>query len=606
MENTKLNPGKKQVWRNLRRALRYLIPYWHFELAALFCAIVTAFLALVHPWVNKLLIDDVIINKDAKMLGIVCLIFLISTILDAIFSTLRGYLFTYIGERAVIDMRHQLFGHLQQLSLSFFNKEKTGKLMSIFTNDVPAMQGLYTSTLVDFITDTLRFVVTMGVMLRIDWQLTLMALPVLPLFGVALKLFSKPVREVSRKVQDKSAEISENLQESISGAREVKAFTQEKSEINRLLNIFRQLLGLRVRQSILQSSSGGVAELTAVSGVMFVLWYGGMKALSGSMQMGVLIAFVNYLGSLFNPIARYMELNNRIQSAMGAAERVFEFLDTIPEIRDEETALALPPVTGRVQFENVHFAYEEDNEVLTDIMLKVEPGEMIALVGPSGSGKTTLVNLIPRFFDPTFGRILIDGYDLRDIKIQSLRQQVSVVFQDSFLFGTTVRENIRFGKRDATDEEVTVAAQAANAHEFIMQLPKGYDTEVGERGVKLSGGQKQRLSIARTILRNPKILILDEATSSLDSESELLVKAALEKLMEGRTSFVIAHRLSTVLRADRIVVLNDGKIADVGTHEELLTKGGIYKKLYEVQLGGMIQSNRPESGEAAASSVVTE
>ena len=593
MEKTELKPSKKQTWRNLRRALRYLKPYWHLELVALFFAIVTAFLSLVEPWVNKLLIDDVIINKNARMLAIVCLIFLASTILSAIFSTLRGYLFTYIGERAVIDMRHQLFGHLQQLSLSFFNKEKTGRIMSIFTNDVPAMQALYTSTLVDFITDTLRFVVTMGVMLKIDWQLTLMALPALPLFAIALKLFSKPMREVSRKVQDKNSDISENLQESISGAREVKAFTQEENETNRLLNIFRQLLGLRVKQSILQSSSGGIAELTAVSGIMFVLWYGGMKAINGMMQMGVLIAFVNYLGRLFNPIGRYMELNNRLQSAMGAAERVFEFLDTTPEIQDKTEAIALPPVRGRVQFENVHFAYEEGDEVLADINLNVESGEMIALVGASGSGKTTLANLIPRFFDPTSGQILIDGYDLRDVKTQSLRQQVSVVFQDSFLFGATVRENIRFGKRDATDEEVTAAAEAANAHEFIVQLSEGYDTEVGERGVKLSGGQKQRISIARTILRNPKILILDEATSALDSESELLVKEALEKLMAGRTSFVIAHRLSTVLKADRIVVLDDGKIVEAGSHEELLAKGGAYRKLYEVQLDGMIQNGEP-------------
>jgi ATP-binding cassette, subfamily B, bacterial MsbA len=589
MRKTPPNPNKSESLKNFRRSLRYLIPYWRLELVALFCAVVTAVLALVHPWIHKLLIDDVIISKNARMLGIVCLIFLASTILRAIFSTLRGYLFTTIGERAVIDMRHQLFEHLQRMSLGFLNKEKTGKLMSIFTNDVPAMQGLYTSTLVDFTTDTLQFAITIGVMLKIDWQLTLMAMPALPLFAVALVLFSKPVRKVSRSVQDKNADISENLQESISGAREVLAFTQERHESTRLLNVFRQLLGLRVKQSLLQSGSRGVAELTAVAGVMFVLWYGGMKAIGGAMQMGVLMAFVTYLGTLFGPIGRYMELNNRIQSAMGAAERVFEFLDTTPEIQDKTEAVALPLTKGQVQFSNVHFAYESGDDILRGITLDVLPGEMIALVGPSGSGKTTLVNLIPRFYDPSAGGIRIDGHDLRALTIHSLREQIGVVFQENFLFGATVAENIRFGKRDATEEEIITAATQANAHEFITQLPDGYNTEVGERGVKLSGGQKQRLAIARTILRDPKILILDEATSALDSESEWLVQEALERLMKGRTSFVIAHRLGTVLKADRIAVLSDGEIVEVGSHDALLANAGAYRRLYDVQLGGMVQ-----------------
>lgn len=587
MANEAKPDNKKNMWRNLGRSLKYLKPYWHLEIPALICALVMSFIGLVNPWVNKMLIDDVVVNKDAGMLKIVCLIFLASAILGALFSTLRGYLFTYIGERAVIDMRHQLFRHLQGLSLSFFNREKTGKLMSIFTNDVPAMQALYTSTLVDFTTDTIQFVVTIGVMFGLSWQLTLMALPSLPLFGLAIKLFSKPVRDVSRKVQDKNAEISDNLQESISGTREVKAFTQEENEVSRILNIFKKLLGLRVKQTILHTTSGGVAELTAVSALMLVLWFGGMKAIRGEMSMGILLAFVNYLGKLFGPIARYMHLNNRIQGSMGAAERVFEFLDTVPEISDSENAIELPSVKGNVLFENVHFFYEKDKEVLTDICLEIQSGKMIAIVGASGSGKTTLAYLIPRFFDPTSGHIYVDGHNLKNVKMRSLRRQVSLVFQDSFLFASTIRENIRFGRKDATDEEVMTAAKAANIHEFIAQLPKGYDTEVGERGVKLSGGQKQRLSIARTIIRDPSILILDEATSSLDSESEMLVKEALEKLMEGRTSFVIAHRLSTVLKADRIVVLDSGRIAEIGSHDELMERGGIYKRLYEVQLGGM-------------------
>ncbi|MBD3182263.1 ATP-binding cassette domain-containing protein [Candidatus Poribacteria bacterium] len=585
------NSDNTNAWQNFIRALKYLRPYWHIEILALICAIITSFLGLVRPWVNKLMVDDVIIDKNARMLAVACGIAVSASVLNAIFSTLRGYLFTYIGEKAIIDMRDNLFSHLQTLSMSFFNKEKTGKLMSIFTNDVPAMRELYTSTLVDFITDTLRFFVTIGFMLYLDWKLTLIALPTLPFFGVALALFARPVRRVSRQVQEKRSIISENLQESISGTREVKAFTQEKSEISRMKDIFSQILGFRLKQSILHSSSGGIAELTAVSGVMLVLWFGGLKAIRGDIQMGVLIAFINYQGTLFAPIARYMQLSNRIQGAMGAAERVFGFLDTRPEIQDKPHAEELPPISGGVTFKDVCFAYEADNQVLTDISLKVSPGEMIALVGPSGSGKTTMANLIPRFFDPIVGDIHMDNYNLKDVKVESLRKQIGMVFQESFLFAASIKDNIRFGKPDASDEEVIEAAKAANIHDFITQLPEGYETEVGERGVKLSGGQKQRISIARTIIRNPRILILDEATSALDSESEMLVQEALEKLMESRTTFVIAHRLSTVLKADRIVVLDNGVMVQLGSHMELINQEGLYKKLYEAQIGGMLRDN---------------
>jgi len=457
--------------------------------------------------------------------------------------------------------------------------------MAVFTNDVPAMQGLYTSTLVDFVTDTVRFLVTLGVMFAIDWQLTLLALAVLPVFGVALVVFARPVRSIARKVQDSRAAISENLQESLSGVREVKTFTQEEHEGSRLLDVFRKLLGLRVRQSIWQSGSRGVAHLAAVVGVILVVWFGGLKSIRGELKVGVLIAFINYMVALFGPVHMYMAINNRIQSAMGAAERLFEALDLVPQIADRPDAVALPPVDGRVELEGVHFAYEAGREVLADVTLGVEPGEMVALVGPSGAGKSTLVSLLPRFYDPSSGRVLVDGHDLTGVTQRSLREQVGVVFQDTFLFGTTVRENIRFGRRGATDDEVVAAAKAAHADEFITRLPDGYDTAVGERGVKLSGGQKQRISIARAILRDPRILILDEATSSLDSESEQLVQAALEELMRGRTSFVIAHRLSTVLRADRIVVLDQGRVVDVGRHEELLARGGLYAALYDAQFG---------------------
>lgn len=573
----------QQNRKELPRALGYLLPYWHLELFALVCSMVTSGLELVNPWINKLLIDDVIAGRNIWMLKIVCLCFIGAVILKAIFATLRGYLFTYIGERAVIDMRAQLFSHLQRLSLSYFSREKTGGIMSIFTSNVPAMQTLYTSTLVDFVIDILRFAVTLSVMVRIDWQLTLIALPALPLFVASLKFFSRPGRRISRKIQDANALLSGNLQETISGVRTVKAFTQEQSETHRFLQMFQILLGLRLRENILGNAIDWVSELIAILGTVLALFLGGMKAIDGDMQLGVLVAFVIYLGSLYEPVTRFTHLNTRVQSAMGAAERVFGFLDTISQVQDREDAKVLPQLAGRIQFEDVFFTYEDGEQVLKRVNLTVEPGERIALVGASGCGKSTLISLLIRFYDPSSGRILVDGYDLRDVTMGSLRQQIGAVFQDVFLFSTTVEENIRLGRVNASFEEVVAAAKAGNAHDFIVALPKGYKTEVGERGVKLSGGQKQRISIARALLRDPRILVLDEATSALDSESEEAVNEALRGLAGKCTILTVAHRLSTVKQATRIIVLDRGEIAEVGTHDQLLAMRGIYRKLHDMQ-----------------------
>ncbi len=590
--------SKPSVWRNLRRSLRYLLPFWHLQSLALLCALVAVALSMVNPWVNKVLIDDVVINRDIGRLNFVCLVFLGSVLLGQLFRMLQTYLFTFVGEKAVVNMRADVLHHLHQQSLAFFHQQRTGTLMSHFTSDIPAMQGLYTDTLVNLITNVLQLAAGTILMFCIDPTLAAITLLTLPFFIIAAAVFAGPVRRIARRVQDKNAEISQNLQEGISGVREVKAFTREADEEARHVGVFGQLLKLRLRQQVIQSGSNSAALVAVLGGVAFVLWYGGLRAIRGHLTMGDLMAFLGYLGMLYGPIGSFMQLHNLVQAAMGAAERVFGFLDTAPDVKDKPNATALPRLSRFVRFADVTFAYESNEPVLRNISLDVQVGETIAIVGPSGSGKTTLVNLIPRFADPTSGAVLIDGHDLRDVSLASLRAQVSVVFQDTFLFGATVRDNIRYGRPQATDAEVIAAARAANAHSFIEALPQGYDTEVGERGAKLSGGQKQRLSIARTILRDPAILILDEATSALDSESEQLVQDALARLMRGCTSFVIAHRLSTIMEATRIVVLEEGRVAEIGRHDELLARNGVYRKLYDAQVGGMIQA-RPGAEPAA-------
>ncbi|MGQ9525486.1 MAG: ABC transporter ATP-binding protein [Armatimonadota bacterium] len=577
--------------KSVLRAFSYLRPYWVLELPALVCALGVTLTHLAFPWIVKILIDDVFVNRSVKALNFCMAAFAVTAVMSAAFAVARQWLFTFIGERAVADIRSDLFKHLQRLPLSFYSKERTGRVMSVFTNDVGAMQSLYTSTLVDLVTNTLQMLVTLAVMFKIDARLAAVSWPVLPLFAVSILAFGPSLRHSGSVVQERQANILEGLQEAISGAREIKSFGQERAQIRRFVELFFAIVGARLRQATLGGLSGGTTELVAMIGSAFVVWWGGHAVIAGEMTPGVLVAFTSYLGNLFGPTAWFVQLNVTLQAALAGADRVFALLDTEPSIQDRPDAVELRDVRGEISFRNVSFHYTKGKPVLRNVTFTARPGEMVALVGPSGAGKTTLVSLIPRFYDPTEGAVTIDGIDLRNVTQESLRRHIAVVFQDTFLFGTTIRENIRFGRSDASDAEVEEAAKAANAHRFIMDLPDGYETQVGERGVRLSGGQKQRIAIARAILRNPRVLILDEATSSLDSESEAAVQDALERLMQGRTCIVIAHRLSTVLKADKILVLEDGRPVEIGTHSRLLANGGPYRRLYDAQFARPTGSN---------------
>ena len=529
------------------------------------------------------MIDKVLAERDMAMLNFISISIVIVFAFRGIFYYGQSYLVSYIGQRVVVDVREVMFRKFQRMPMSYFDKHQTGETMSYLTNDVGAIQSALVDNLIEMFTEGAILIGSIGMMLYLDWKLTLLTLITVPLVGTAMRIFGKKIKSTGTVIQEKLADITSLLQESISSIRVVKSFVRENYEIDRFkveneLNFKATMDNVRLTSLLTPT-----VEFLAAVAVTLIVWFGGYEVVNGIMSAGALVAFLTYAVNLANPVKRLSRIYGRLQKAMAAIDRIFGVLDLPETVNDKINAIDLPTVKGSVKVENVTFSYDGVHNALENVSFEVKPGQMIAFVGPSGAGKSTIANLIPRFYDVTAGAIKIDGHDLRDVTVHSLREQIGIVPQETLLFSTTVMENIRYGRLNATDEEVIAAAKAANADKFIRELPDGYKTKIGERGLNLSGGQRQRMAIARAMLKNPQILILDEATSALDTESEKIVQSALDDLMIGRTSFVIAHRLSTIFAADKIFVIDKGRICEQGTHKELLALGGVYSNLYNIQ-----------------------
>ena len=566
------------------RLLLYIKPYRGKLVAAFMLAAGVTVLGLLPPYMVKIIIDDVIIQKDLRLFTVIIGILFLVYILRSILISFRIIMDNKVQQGLIFDLRNHVYHCLQRLSLSYFEVRDTGKIVSRIINDVESLQAIVTAGLVTLFVAFITFIGSLAILVTINLKLTLVAMVPVPLLAFLIFRFSGKAHRSYRQVRRKIAKVTSLLQENIFGIREIKTFTQEEYEKKKFSIQGKGYLRSNMRIAKLWSIYYPLILFVSSLGTVLVLWFGGGEVIAGVLSIGSLVAFYGYLGLFYQPIDQLNQVNNIFQHARAAGERVFDIIDAIPEVEELEDVISLSsPVKGAVEFNNVCFSYNEKEQVIEDINLKVEPGEKIAIVGPSGSGKTTLISLIPRFYDVSKGFITIDGYDIKKLKLTYLREQIAIVLQEPFLFNESLRKNIGFSKGEASKEEIITAAKNANADEFINKFPNGYETKAGERGNNLSLGQKQRISIARAILKDPSILILDEATSSVDAEVEALIQEALQHLMKNRTSFIIAHRLSTIRNADRIVVMDKGRIVEIGTHWELLRKRGLYSQLYRVQ-----------------------
>jgi len=569
--------------KTIPRILQYVKPYKSWLAISMVCMVIVASMAGAQAYMVKPLLDEIFFKQDRTMLTLVPLAILGIFLVKGFFYYVYNYLLVKVGQSVIRDLRNILYTHIQSLPLSFFQKKPTGELISRIISDVALIQGAVSNILVGILKDTCQVLFLIGVIFYQDWRMASIAMISLPLVVYPIVNFGRRHRRLSRGSQQTTAHVSNILYETITGNRIVKAFCREKYEVGRFAETLDRLFAIVMRDTKIGAISRPLMEFLGGVGIALVVWYGGSQVLNGQSTPGTFFSFLTALIMIYEPIKGVSAINNTLQQGIAAAERVFEILDVESEVLVKKDAIELPPVKEDIEFKDVIFRYDDDTEVLKDINLKVSVGEVLAIVGSSGSGKSTLVNLLPRFYDVRSGSLTIDGTDIRNVTLNSLRSQIGIVTQQTILFNDTVRNNIAYGNPDATYEQIKEAARAAHALNFIQQLPQGFDTVIGESGARLSGGERQRLSIARAILKNAPILILDEATSSLDTESEREVQQAIENLVQSRTTFVIAHRLSTIRNAHRIIVVQEGRIVEEGTHDTLLPQGGVYKMLYDMQ-----------------------